>query len=424
MFKLFALFVKIFQMLVKIKSIFTPPENEYSNIFERTKFILSYRITLFLIISLSLLTSILFLFFEYQHCILTFIGFVVSSIAFYFIRKTGKYKIIILFFNLIGAFLCIYTLYAVKDKPHIVDGLWMIISAMLTFLTLGKNWGTFITVAHGIALSLFYLFFLNDQIAFIADLNQAQLFAYAFNILICFFIIYYLNWQNIKITQEAELQIGIGKSSLEQQLELINKQNHEKTILLKEIHHRVKNNLQVIVSLLRLQQKDITNQEEVSKFNESINRVIAMSLIHEKIYQTGDFSSIDLEDYFETLANDMVSSFQTDKKIEFDINSSVLNLSLKPIVPIALIFNELLSNSIKYAFFNIEQPTISVHLTNSSDGQIQFIYADNGNWKEPEQDNSLGIELIDALTEQLNGKYILEKALGTKYHFYFDKIKA
>ncbi|MFN5417136.1 MAG: sensor histidine kinase [Flavobacteriia bacterium] len=411
-------------MLSILKKIFTPTKNEYTDIFERARYLLSYRITLFLVITLSILLVLLFFFFNEHNIWITLVGFLIAVALFLYVKLTGKYKTFILFYNIIGAALCIFTLYYVNEQPRIVDSLWMVVSSMLSFLTLGRKWGTIIISAHTIALTIFYIFFFNEQILVMKALSQMQINSFGFNIFICFAIIYYLNWQNIKTNKEAEDQLNEAKQFLENQFELINTQNDEKTVLLKEVHHRVKNNLQVIVSLLRLQTRDITDKKELKKFNESINRVLAMALIHEKIYQTEDFSKIDLKDYFSTLANDMIRSFQVEKPIKFNIQCTVVDFGLKPIVPVALIFNELLSNSIKYAFNTTDTPEINVILREISDDKIEFEYSDNGNWKIPERENTFGLELIETLTEQLNGHFEFTSEKQTKYHFYFEKINA
>lgn len=411
-------------MLTSFKTIFTPKKNEYIDIFEKTKYLMAYRMTLFLTFALGFLDVILLFFFHKAHFFLILIGFIAAITAFFYIRITGKFRIVILIFNLIGAFLCIFTLFYVNEQPRIVDGLWMIVSSLFTFFTLGKKWGTVIMVIHALVLSSFFFFFFNEQILLLKTLTQVEITTFSINVLICFSIIYYLSWQNIKTTQEAEKQINETRIFLEDQFELINKQNDEKTVLLKEIHHRVKNNLQVIVSLLRLQSSDIENKEEASKFDESINRVMAMSLIHEKIYETENFSHINLEDYFKTLANDMIRTVQVGKVIQLDINCKVENLGLKPVVPIALIFNELLSNSIKYAFENTENPKITVNMNENIKNFVEFTFADNGTWKEARRENSFGLQLIDTLSEQLNGQFEVYKSNGTKYQFYFDKINA
>lgn len=403
---------------------FRSDKERFDDIFEQTRYLLSFRITLYLSIALSILSVILFLYFSVTHSYLTIIGLLLSMLSFYYIRKTGKYRFFMLWFNIFGAFLCVFTLYYVKDQPRIVDALWMLMSSILSFYTLGKLWGLIISTVHAISLSVFYFFFLNEQIVLIKLSTPSQLFAFGVNIVICFSIIIYLLWQNIHTNKLAQEQLKNAKSFLEEQFEVINQQNEEKTVLLKEIHHRVKNNLQVIVSLLRLQLRDITDKDEISKFNESINRVMAMSLIHEKIYTTEDFSEIDLKDYFNTLAKDMISSYQVDKNISLNIECQTNNIGLRPIVPLALIFNELFSNSIKYAFDHVVHPHIEVNLINTEGDRYEFTYLDNGSWKAPIRENSFGLELIETLCDQLDGSFERKTDKGTKYLFHFDKLNA
>lgn len=409
-------------MLKVIKGIFIPKKMYENDIFEQTKYLISYRLTLFLSIALIILSIVLFAYFSLPHGIFTFSGFLICFLSFLYIRITGKYKEFILAFNICGSILCITTLYYVKDLPRIVDGLWMIISFTFTFLTLGKKWGTIITVANGLSLAIFFLFFYNEQIHLIKTMNQSQIYAFAFNIAICFSILYYFNWQSMKTHEEAQNQLKYAKQFLENQFDLINKQNNEKTILLKEVHHRVKNNLQVIVSLLRLQARDIKDQSESNKFNESINRVITMSMIHEKIYQSEELSSVNIEDYFKSLAENLISSYQVNHSIRLAIYSKVQSLGLKPIVPLALIFNELFSNSLKYAFEHTDEPVINVRLNQLGENEFEFQFSDNGTWKETKNPETFGLNLIDALTEQLNGSYQLDVTNGTKYHFHFENI--
>jgi two-component system, sensor histidine kinase PdtaS len=197
-----------------IKGLFTPKIGNYSDIFENTRFLLSYRLTLFLSIALFILSIFLFFFFSIFHFTITLVAFVACVLSFIAIYKTGKYKTFIFTFNLIGAFLCVFTLYFANDQPRIVDGLWMVVSSMFSFLTLGKKWGSLITITHGLAMSIFFIFFLNEQIDLMKHMTIEQSFGMSMNIIICFSIIYYLNWQNIKSNLYAEKQINESKNFL------------------------------------------------------------------------------------------------------------------------------------------------------------------------------------------------------------------
>ena len=244
------------------------------------------------------------------------------------------------------------------------------------------------------------------------------------NIVICFSFLFYIHWQSINTNKNAQKKLDDNRIFLEGQFDLINKQNEEKTILLKEVHHRVKNNLQVIVSLFRLQSQEIKNDEVKRIFAEAVNRVITMSLIHEKIYKSEILSSVDIEDYFKSLAENLIKNYQLENNIQLEFTTKVKEVELKPIVPLALIFNELVSNSIKYAFLQIKIPKISFLFVQKDNKKYELLYSDNGKWIENEGKNSFGLKLIDTLSEQLNGNYTIEKKEeGTFYHFYFEDIK-
>jgi two-component sensor histidine kinase len=403
--------------------IFNPPKTIFEDYFDQARYILSFRICLFLIFSLGLLTIILALFYGPIYAIVTFTGFIGVVISYILIQKTGDHRRFVLSFNLFGAFLCQLTLYMIEDQPHISDGLWMIISILFAFNTIDKRWATFITLLHTISFSLFFYFFYNDQIHLIKYLNHGQIVATSVNVLICFFIIFYLCWQNIKTNNYAQKQLKQTNQSLQGQYDIINKQNIEKTVLLKEIHHRVKNNLQVIISLLRLQSRELENEEAISKFKDTTGRVLTMSLIHEKMYQSEELSKINLEEYFNSLITDILDSYEINFKVEKEINCKIENLDMRSIVPIALIFNELFSNSLKHAFKNIESPSITLHFIQIDDSKFELMYSDNGSWIQPVKNDTFGLELIEVLTDQIDGELNFTHEPHTKYSIQFENEK-
>jgi two-component sensor histidine kinase len=196
----------------------------------------------------------------------------------------------------------------------------------------------------------------------------------------------------------------------------------DKTVLLKEVHHRVKNNLQVIVSLMRLQMRNISENGAEESYHETINRVLTMSRIHEKIYQSESLSQVNLEKYFNDLSTDLISSYQTNFDVELEYSFKVEKVGLQTIVPLALIFNELFSNSLKHAFHQTEKPKITLFIKSLNAQIFTFTYEDNGEWKEPESGNSLGMELIDSLTSQLDGEMNFTNTPNTKYEFKFKML--
>ena len=187
--------------------------------------------------------------------------------------------------------------------------------------------------------------------------------------------------------------------------------------MLKEIHHRVKNNLQVITSLLRLQSRDIENEEAVTHFNEAIDRISAMALIHNQMYQSKDLNKIELEPYLQSLSKNILNSYILNIPVNTNFKIELKYVTSNVIVSIALIFNELISNSLKHAFLNKSEGTITIKILEDRDGTIKFLFTDDGDWKIPEKSDSFGLELIDTLTQQLNGTFTRTSENGTSYEF-------
>ena len=198
----------------------------------------------------------------------------------------------------------------------------------------------------------------------------------------------------------------------------------EKETLLKEIHHRVKNNLQIISSLLRLQSKKIREPQALDLFKESQNRVQSMALIHEKLYQSSNLAQIDFQEYIETLVQELFRSYDAYKRsISFEVNVSQVSLSIALAIPCGLIINELVSNSVKYAFPEIIGGHICISLQERYNSQFILTISDNGVSLPDELDfrntNSLGLQLVCRLTKQLEGSIELDRRHGTKFKIVF-----
>ena len=199
----------------------------------------------------------------------------------------------------------------------------------------------------------------------------------------------------------------------------------EKEVLLKEVHHRVKNNLQVINSILNLQSSYVTDPKTLEIINESQNRIRSMSYIHESLYQTKDFSSINFADYITNLVQNLVHSYQLyENKINLDLNIEPVNLALDQAIPCGLILNELISNSLKYAYPDEKKGTIAIHV-HEENKRIHMRVEDFGiglpvDFKL-ENSESLGLSLVYTLVDQLDGELILKTSGGTKFLITFDK---
>ncbi|HRG38790.1 MAG TPA: histidine kinase dimerization/phosphoacceptor domain -containing protein, partial [Bacteroidia bacterium] len=221
---------------------------------------------------------------------------------------------------------------------------------------------------------------------------------------------------------------GIGLDITEKKLanEQIHNSLQEKEVLLKEVHHRVKNNLQVISSILNLQSSYVKDQSTLNILKESQDRIKSMAFIHESLYQTKDFSSINFSEYVVNLSQNLLhsySSLEHEIKLNLDIQNVFLNLDLA--IPCGLIINEIVSNALKYAFVDKMENAeimIKMHLV-GEDLQLQI--RDNGVGLPEHIDyrntESLGLQLVVTLVDQLNGNIELDSTAGAHYNILFKQ---
>lgn len=221
---------------------------------------------------------------------------------------------------------------------------------------------------------------------------------------------------------------GIGLDITEKKLanEKIRNSLQEKEVLLKEVHHRVKNNLQVISSILNLQSSYVKDQSTLNILKESQDRIKSMAFIHESLYQTKDFSSINFSEYVVNLAQNLLhsySSIEHEIKLNLDIQNVFLNLDLA--IPCGLIINEIVSNALKYAFVDKKEEAeimIKMHIKGES---LNLEIRDNGVGLPKHIDyrntESLGLQLVVTLVDQLNGKIELDCTKGAHYSILFKQ---
>jgi two-component sensor histidine kinase len=200
----------------------------------------------------------------------------------------------------------------------------------------------------------------------------------------------------------------------------------EKEVLLKEIHHRVKNNMQIISSLLNLQIQFEDLDETISVLKESQGRIKSMAIIHEKLYQSSSLSNINFKEYIEKLIRDIYYSYGIlNGFIESVLEIDDINLNIDTAIPLGLIINELVTNSIKYAFpENIGRITIKLV---SNNDQHELTIADNGTGISEdlilESSKTLGLQLVNSLINQLDGKLEVDTSQGTKFKIIFQEIE-
>ncbi|TAG72576.1 MAG: PAS domain S-box protein [Oscillatoriales cyanobacterium] len=198
----------------------------------------------------------------------------------------------------------------------------------------------------------------------------------------------------------------------------------EKEVLLKEIHHRVKNNMQVVSSLLQLQAQYIEDEPTLALFEESQTRIHSMALIHEQLYQSENIDRIHLPPYVENLIANLYQSFGCgNTSIKFNLNVDSIYLNIETAIPCGLIINELVSNSLKYAFGQSLSGEISINFNESNFPEFHLSIQDDGSGFpadfDVESSETLGLRLVRMLTQQLEGNLVIDTECGTCYHITF-----
>lgn len=200
----------------------------------------------------------------------------------------------------------------------------------------------------------------------------------------------------------------------------------EKEVLLKEVHHRVKNNMQVISSILNLQSSYIDDEKALSILRESQDRIKSMSFVHESLYQSDTLSEVNFAEYIRNIATNLYHSYGRPKggiDLRFDLEPVFINLDTS--IPCGLVINELVSNALKYAFEGREKGTIGIHLSRLSEKHLRLRVEDNGvglpeNF-DVETADSLGLQLVTTLATQVSGTLTVERDNGTRFTLDFKE---
>ena len=245
----------------------------------------------------------------------------------------------------------------------------------------------------------------------------------SFAVVALLIIIMALLYNRYRLKQRANRKLELQQNEIAKQNLSLHHLVTEKEWLLKEIHHRVKNNLQIVMSLLNSQSAYIDNEPALTAIHDSQHRVHAISLIHQKLYNSENLSSIEMSVYIRELISYLSDSFDTGQHIRFELNIEPLVMDVSHAVPLGLILNEAITNAIKYAFPDGRKGSICISLGKTVDEHYLLSIADDGigmplhlTNKKP---GSLGMSLMAGLSEDLDGNFSIENNNGTTINISF-----
>ncbi len=304
---------------------------------------------------------------------------------------------------------------------HLVEPFWMIVIVVFAVFMLGVKWGAVICLVLLTGFSFFVVNKLESNLRdFLDSIPTIKYFLVA-EISGALIVLIYILSIFVSTTRKAENALRTGNWLLEENNILVKKQNTEITVLLKEIHHRVKNNLQVVNSLLRLQSVQIRDEASQRVFEDAQYRIKAIALIHERMYKSPDLSNIDCATYFKGLAEDLLRQNSIHEQIALKMEVELTEWKQDVVVPLGLLLNELIANSVEHGQLG-DSGVITIRLVSSGVQQFTLAYTDNGVGFQDNLAHGFGLELIETLCEQLNGKMELinHPGKGVEYLFVFE----
>ena len=242
-------------------------------------------------------------------------------------------------------------------------------------------------------------------------------------------------WAKTAIWQEKRVMVGtiadvsdlrLNEARLKLQDRQLQKSLDEKEVLLKEIHHRTKNNMMVVISMLDLQSADIADERVRVIFQEMEDRIRAMALVHEKLYQSQNLSEIDVESYIREIAESLVANMILDHRVELQFVIEHILINIDFAVPLGLVINEIVTNSVKHAFPGNRKGSISIRLEKRQSRNIELTVGDDGIGLPADvevlQSSSFGLQIISSLvTMQLGGTLVVDSSNGTRYSIVFPE---
>ena len=242
-------------------------------------------------------------------------------------------------------------------------------------------------------------------------------------------IVAYLFYNRYRFKKKTSEVLTEKNIEIEKQKALIQTSLNEKETLLREIHHRVKNNLQIISSLLNIQSEHIQDENVLSSIQEGQSRVQAMSLIHQNLYQSEHLNNVDIQNYVQQLVVYLSEMFAgQSKNIQVNVDAPDINFDIDTAIPLGLIINELVSNAYKYAFEKHALGNINISIKPKTGEDYELEIRDDGKGMptdaNPDKSNSLGLKLVKILSRQLRGTFSFKSDKGAVFLVQFKDLRA
>ncbi len=375
-------------------------ENHFKSSFDFAKYILVWRLSWIFTILFAVLTISIF-FYNPLSSLYYGIAFLVCVFTTTYLIKTTNFLSVFWIFAIAVSTIVIASMHTLLNMLHYADIVWTACIVVFSYIGLGNRVGNFFLILHSANFLVFYIFGMNLHIANLKSLNDIELWSGLLEFLIALFSLTYLLRTFIKLQIENEAKLIHLNENLKQK-------NNENRILMQEIHHRIKNNLQLVVSLLRMQQDEIEHEDAEKSFDSAINRIHSISLIHQKLYQNNQLNHFNFQSYVEELTQEIKSIQQPHLVVDMQLKLAINEIGLKTIVPLGLILNELITNSFKHGFDVKKVNQLFLEIIQESEEKIMLRYTDSGEWKS-EAKKGFGSELMDLLVQQMEGTMKLEK---------------
>ena len=333
-------------------------------------------------------------------------------------KLTNKYKLTSII-GVIGATITIAATIFLVPGLHLSTPIWMITVVLFTYLMLEKLWGAIVMFVNFGSLIVYLLTIFDERMNDRFIVQPSDKYTFVAEFIVQALAIGYMLHVFLKASQIVQNHLIENQRKLSEQNELILTQKKQIEVMFKEIHHRIKNNLQIISSFLKLQ-SDYDAEKSQATYLEAVNRVNTIALIHEKIYKTETFQKFELVSYTENLVSYICDSYPIEKDVRAYTEIENFEASSNMIVPFAMILNELITNSIRHAFCAQEKPKLNIKIKSVSEDNFILDFSYNG--KRSNGNEPFGSEIMCIMTEQLGGKFNREiSENGTTYKFELSK---